>query len=375
MTTNQRDPHAYATPELRAAALALVRATMEEKGLNSNTIAASLGIPAKVLKLAIEEDGRDIAAQSQAHTAQIMALTLAGRTAQQVARTLKLTKWEVECHINDAQAREREALRTAEQESPEFCRRALALMEAGRTAAQVARTLKAPKARIDTIALQDKIDAAEPLPLAPVAFAPIPISEHLAQTVAFRLAPAPLLSHATIEKAIRRVHQKAASGHVGHVDVSPHSQSSTCPTCGGTDWKLLQHVFNEGLQSLHAASTSTGVGINLGGAIGVGRATTTTVGIQQNELSRMATPPSAPPSRWHYLGSAVCFGAMAILLLYGGYSASENWAMWLGGGCLLFSVLAGGAWLKAPAEQERYARQLDIWHRTRMCTRCGHFYL
>jgi ribosomal protein S27AE len=375
MATNQRNPHAYATPELRAAALALVRATMEEKRLNSNTIAAALGIPAEVLKLAIEEDGRDIAAQSQAHTAQIMALTQAGRTSQQVARTMKLTKWEVECHIKDAQAREREALRTAEQESPELFRRTLALMEAGRTAAQVARTLKAPKTRINAIALRGKIDAAEPAPLAPVVFAPIHISEHLAQTVEYRQVLAPLLCHATIEKAIRRAHQKAASCHVEHVDVAPHSQSSTCPKCGGTDWKLLQHVFNEGLQSLHAASTSTGVGINLGGAIGVGRATTTTVGIQQNELSRRASPPSAPPSGWHYLGCAVCFSAMAILLLYGGYSTSENWAMWLGGGCLLFSALAWGAWLQAPAEQERYTRQLNVWHRTRMCTRCGHFYL
>ena len=372
MTTNRGAPQSYATPELRAAALALVRTTMEEKRQDSGTVARSLGIPAAVLKLAIAEDDRDFAAQLEARTVQILALTQVGRSSQQVARTLKLAKWEVESCIENAHAREREAVRTAEMDSPDFRQRALALLKAGRTATQVARTLKAPKTRIDAIAWQAEIDAAQLPPPPPQVSASISIPEHSPQSASFRLGT--VSSQAALENKVPNTLQGAAHEQVWHADAAPRVQSCNCPNCGSTDWKLLQHVFNEGLQSLHTSSTSTGVGINTSGSIGVGRATTTTVGIQQSELSRMATPPTAPHSGLHYLTSAVVMGVIASLLLYAGYTGSSSLAMWIGGGCTLFAALTLGASLQAPAEQERYEKQFDEWQRTKMCTRCGHYY-
>ncbi|RTL44207.1 MAG: hypothetical protein EKK53_07980 [Burkholderiales bacterium] len=128
-----------------------------------------------------------------------------------------------------------------------------------------------------------------------------------------------------------------------------------CPACGFDQWKSASLVHKEGLST--AAYSALGVGMAPNGpAGGVG----STMGVQQSELSREA----APPASFSVTGGLIALAFVTFLLGF------LWWGAWLAMGVCVLAVVP---------TYRRESREDDVasdrYARTRMCTRCGTFYV
>ena len=130
----------------------------------------------------------------------------------------------------------------------------------------------------------------------------------------------------------------------------------TCPNCGYEQWKSASMVHKEGASTL--TSTSVGVGVSTGG-IGVGSVSTS--GEQQTELSKRARPPET------FVWTTRClFGAIIAVVL--GFAAATFW--WAVAAVLVVALV-----LLYRSESKEDDVLTDRYKNTRVCTRCGTFYV
>lgn len=130
----------------------------------------------------------------------------------------------------------------------------------------------------------------------------------------------------------------------------------SCPRCGSDEWKAASLVHKEGLSS--SKSSTTGIGVSSGLSLGVGAASTTGTG--QTELSKLATPPTSFTSTVKCLIGAIATGLF-------GFAASGWW--WL---TAIFAVCVV---LFYRSESKQDDQDTERYAKTRMCTRCGEFYV
>ena len=138
----------------------------------------------------------------------------------------------------------------------------------------------------------------------------------------------------------------------------------SCPSCKCEEWKLASLVHSEGVSFTN--STSTGVGIGTGG-IGIGSAKSS--GQSQSILSIRAAPPTQAMLIPATLGVICGFILMFITdLMFNGKPG-----LWVGvAGVFGFLVVTLGTMKKFnPDFEQKYFN----WQKTRMCLRCGTFYL
>lgn len=134
----------------------------------------------------------------------------------------------------------------------------------------------------------------------------------------------------------------------------------TCPNCGSSDVRRLPLIYEAGVSQI--TTRTTGVGVTLGGAVGVGGARSK--GISQTELAHRVAPPAKRSQRgatW----------AMVLGLIIGLPNLADN----TGAAVIMLLVAAGGAWafFRAAQWNRRVWPQLyDRWDRSYMCERCGH---
>jgi hypothetical protein len=130
----------------------------------------------------------------------------------------------------------------------------------------------------------------------------------------------------------------------------------TCPGCGFDQWKSARLVHMEGSSTI--ASSSVGVGVTSGGSMGVGAASS--CGVQQTQLAKLATPPTP------FLKTGACVGGAFITVLLG--LAASWWWWWTA----LF-VVGVVVFYRSEAKEDEILS--ERYKNTRMCTRCGTFYV
>ncbi len=157
---------------------------------------------------------------------------------------------------------------------------------------------------------------------------------------------------------------------------SPAVSERCCPNCKSDDWQSASLVYNQGLSSTNSRTKGTTVGIGrvglrdgrfaVGGAVSQSR----TFGVQQTMLSKMATPPRMRIGLLLFLAIVCAFfviGAMA------GISQGQITQTIVDGsivGFLVFAIVAIYG-----RRRGAYEAQIDQYRDTRMCQRCGTFYV
>ena len=134
-----------------------------------------------------------------------------------------------------------------------------------------------------------------------------------------------------------------------------------CPGCAGEQFRKLSLIYAAGVS--HVSTTTGGVGLSLGGAIGLGRAVTE--GSHVTELARQAAPPEP-------MSVTLMAGVTALVGLLLGLGFGSVWA----GLVLVVPVLFGGAtayWVMK-YNREVFVPAYSRWERTFMCERCGEIF-
>lgn len=129
-----------------------------------------------------------------------------------------------------------------------------------------------------------------------------------------------------------------------------------CPDCGSEEWKSARLVHKEGLSS--SKSSTVGIGVSSGLSIGLGGASTS--GLAQTEISKLATPPSS------FRMTGLCLAGILATGIFG-FAASGWW--WL---TAIFAILLVPVYLAESKEDDLTTARYE---KTRMCTRCGKFYI
>lgn len=148
----------------------------------------------------------------------------------------------------------------------------------------------------------------------------------------------------------------------------------SCPRCNSDDWKLADLVHKSGLSHVNTSTTTVGAGAGAGtGGVGVGAGAgvSSTSGQHQTELSALSAPPKEPKNT---AGTVYWIIAFFLIIWVGDKSAFLGWLL-IAGAFLLWLKLKP-EFLKSH-EQEVAAHQeaLAKWEVTRVCQRCGTFYL
>lgn len=144
-----------------------------------------------------------------------------------------------------------------------------------------------------------------------------------------------------------------------------------CNACGSDDVRPLPFIHSAGSATVHTETSTSGVGI-AGGEIGIGTATSSTVGRQITDLARRATPPHRKPDPSS--GPAAAGVAVLTLVVVGAVLGS----FWIGVtaalvlGLLTFAAGASGHAETAAANRAEYEGAVRAWQRSVMCLRCGH---
>lgn len=137
----------------------------------------------------------------------------------------------------------------------------------------------------------------------------------------------------------------------------------TCSNCKSEDWKLASMVHEEGLVLTN--SKSTGVGVGTGG-IGVGSAQSS--GKQQSIVSMRAAPPE--PAMFMSLLITIV-SVIAWMIIADLVFKFSEFTIISFGIVLFFLVMFLTTRKPDPVYEKKYAD----WKKTRMCLRCGTFYL
>ena len=143
----------------------------------------------------------------------------------------------------------------------------------------------------------------------------------------------------------------------------------SCPNCGSDDWKLARLVYEEGIQHIDTKNTSLGVGVGMGG-VGIGIGGGKQNGIHQTMVSENAAPPSGPIQTYGLWGALIGIAIGIIIIFAVGF---------LQGAFFMLLLTPAGAllgWIIALfVDKTEYNAQMERWSRTKMCLRCGGFYL
>lgn len=146
----------------------------------------------------------------------------------------------------------------------------------------------------------------------------------------------------------------------------------TCPNCGSNEWKSASLVYEEGRSVTNTKGSFGGYGISTGG-IGIAGGKLEASGKTVSDLSKKA----APPRPFEEPVLFVILGILGVLF--------SLFAFWIGPpffGGILFLVsivimLFPGFFPSYFSDEKRERAGLEYakWRHTRMCTRCGHFYV
>jgi hypothetical protein len=147
----------------------------------------------------------------------------------------------------------------------------------------------------------------------------------------------------------------------------------SCPKCNSDEWKLASLVHTEGKSYSFSHSSASGIGIGTGGlGIGIGGANTS--GINQTQLSAIAAPPTRADIQFYILGGGaiLVFPIVFILMLIFNFSAGPAATLWWF--LVPIALIGYGLSIREQAIED-YDNNLKKWNDTRMCLRCGKFYL
>ena len=154
------------------------------------------------------------------------------------------------------------------------------------------------------------------------------------------------------------------------------SSSGSCPYCHSSDWQSASLVYREGLSTISSRTKGTAVGIGrvgirngrfaLGGGVYKGR----TSGVTQTTLSKLAAPPQMQMGLMIFLIILCIIPALGTL---GGITQGLMMQTIINGSIVGILVLA----IKYVYEKQRriYDAAMSAYENTRMCQRCGKFYL
>lgn len=148
-----------------------------------------------------------------------------------------------------------------------------------------------------------------------------------------------------------------------------------CPKCESDDWKSASFVHKSGISdiNLNTSGVSVGGGLGTGGiGAGAGLATSKSSGTQQSRLSSETAPPEKPTNTFPIVW-------LGIALVLSG--AASNKSQFLGVIVFLVMTYYGFTKLVPKAQEdfddnmEKYHKARIRWEATRICQRCGQFYL
>jgi hypothetical protein len=105
--------------------------------------------------------------------------------------------------------------------------------------------------------------------------------------------------------------------------------------------------------------TGGGIGIS-GGGIGAGIGGVSTSGLEQTEISRLASPPSGFGASTAFICGAIIFGLLGWIF--------SGWWLLLAVGCIV------GVFNTWSSDAKAHAKAMADWRNLRMCQRCGNFY-
>jgi curved DNA-binding protein CbpA len=173
----------------------------------------------------------------------------------------------------------------------------------------------------------------------------------------------------------------------------PQVLDCNCPQCNSSEWKLASLIYKSGLSNIDTVTNtiSSGIGITSGGHVefGVIGSDSKTSGRQQSHFSMLAKPPKEPKKLsipWFILGLYIVYSLYIFSFLGDifGNNYSEiiiNLAQgvyWLAAIYVFFfiSIKLSKKYKKHNNQlQKDYSNNFSKWMRTRVCQRCGHFYL
>ncbi|MFZ5658815.1 MAG: hypothetical protein ACOY5C_03035 [Pseudomonadota bacterium] len=137
-----------------------------------------------------------------------------------------------------------------------------------------------------------------------------------------------------------------------------------CPDCGSENTQALNLVYSSGLSNVNTKTRGVGVGI-AGRGLGLGVGSAKTTGIQQTELSTLATPPKRIYYRNIILATVVVFFVGILFFESAGDGLKTLW---------MIACLAGGGLLFKSAyhyNNKVFPRKMGVWNRSFLCLRCG----
>lgn len=165
----------------------------------------------------------------------------------------------------------------------------------------------------------------------------------------------------------------------------------TCPKCASEEWKLASVIHAGGLSSISTSTIGVGTGANadvFGGGVGLGAGVGSTNGVQQTELSKLATPPTKemrPAKAFATLGGITLVVCVIILVVNAVFFSTRNFLpsdhpilvsiLFIA----LFVMLIGNVRLLGTPDiteafDEKHKLALLKYEKKKMCLRCGAFY-
>lgn len=132
-----------------------------------------------------------------------------------------------------------------------------------------------------------------------------------------------------------------------------------CPFCDSDQWKMASLVYREGISHFSARTLSQNVN-QFNNEVGANRVFDST-GTQQTGISKLAAPPNGYKFTW-ILGIGFVF--LVLLVIQGGFFAIPTLIIV---GISIFNIF--------PAEKTIHQQNCSNWGNTRMCMRCGKFYI
>lgn len=157
-----------------------------------------------------------------------------------------------------------------------------------------------------------------------------------------------------------------------------------CPTCGGEEWKLASVIYAGGLSTTSSVGLGAGTeGSNLGVGVGAMK------GTNQTGLSKSAAPPTLEYSKSKTKHPAFKVAVWScIIALLGNYFVGSGASSFSESPVLsvLFKVIPFAIFVfsllavfytphATPEAEEKYRQDMLEYENTKMCLRCGIFYV
>lgn len=131
-----------------------------------------------------------------------------------------------------------------------------------------------------------------------------------------------------------------------------------CPDCGSENTRKLQVIYEDGTNQINTTSHTAGAGI--GGALGIGGASTKTSGVSQSTLAKKLAPPFRKSMKW-----PVIFILLGLVLA--SFKAYEI-------AVILIAVGGIQIYLKAKYNKNEWPELYKNWSMSWHCDKCGKVY-